>query len=276
VARDLANVSRTLQNQEFGMYGNRGRPRRAPDASAVRSRAQEIELRLEFMEQTPLFRGVFRDQCVALATHAYDRRAVRRAAFYRQAEPATEAWVLRSGRVKMTQLSASGEEVILRLIGPGELFGGLGLPSGGSYSASAEAHEESHALCWDRRTLEAIVKTCPPLQLNALRITAERLRVMEDRYRELATERAAQRLSRTLLRLAGQIGRPSDGGVLVTLSREELAQMMGTTFFTVSRLISDWEGRGILRARREAVLIDDTRGLVALADDLSIEDPRRS
>lgn len=257
------------------MYGGPSRPRRASEGSAVRNRAQEIELRVEFMEGTPLFRGVYRDQCVAIATQARDRRAVRRAAFYRQAEPATEACVLRSGRVKMTQLSASGEEVILRLIGPGELFGGLGLPTGGSYSASAEALEESYALCWDRRTLEALVGTCPPVQRNALHIAAERLRAMEDRYRELATERVAQRLSRTLLRLAGQIGRPSDGGVLVALSREELAQMMGTTLFSVSRLISDWEARGILRARREAVLIDDTPGLVALADGLSNVERRR-
>jgi len=227
------------------------------------------------VERTPLFRGVSREQCVEMGTRARDRCAARRASFYRQAEPAAEVCVLRSGRVKLSQLSANGQEVILRLIGPGELFGGLGLPAGGSHSATAEALEESHALCWERRTLEAMVVTCPPLQRNALHIMAERLRTMEDRYRELATERVAQRLSRTLLRLAGHIGRPSDGGVLVALSREELAQMMGTTLFSVSRLISDWEARGILRARREAVLIDDTPGLVGLADGLSNGDRRR-
>ncbi len=258
------------------MYLDPSRPRRSSGGSVVPSRSREPELRLEFMLQTPLFRGVCGDQCLDLAARARDRHAARHAAFYRQAEPATEACLLRAGRVKLSQLSASGEEVILRLVGPGELFGGLGLPAGASHSATAEALEESHALCWERRALEAIVESCPPLQRNALNIMAEQLTSMEDRYRELATERVAQRLSRTLLRLAGSIGRACDGGVLVALSREELAQMMGTTLFSVSRLISEWEVQGILRARREAVLIDNIPGLTGLAEGLPGADRRRN
>jgi CRP-like cAMP-binding protein len=76
----------------------------------------------------------------------------------------------------------------------------------------------------------------PVLQRNALRIVSERLRNLEQRYRELATERVGQRLARAILRLVGQIGRPSEGRVLVSLTRDESAQPTGTTQFTVSRL----------------------------------------
>jgi CRP-like cAMP-binding protein len=60
------------------------------------------------------------------------------------------------------------------------------------------------------------------------------------------------------------IGRPVDSGIEVGLSREELAQMTGTTLFTVSRLISLWETRGIVKARREAVVVSDINLLRAI------------
>ena len=88
----------------------------------------------------------------------------------------------------------------------------------------------------------------------------------EEHARELATEKVAQRLSRTLVRLVGQVGRPSEGSVIVSLTREELAQMTGTTLFTVSRIFSAWESEGVIRPRREGVLIDDSAGLVRIAE----------
>ena len=234
---------------------------------APRLRDAALDLRLSFIEHTPLFRGVCAAQCRQIADLAHDRRIRRRETFCREAEPASDVYVLFAGRLKLTQLCPSGQQVILRLVGPGELFGGLGLLPGGSYSATAEALEPSHALCWERRRLETLLEHCPPMGRNALRILAERLRGFEERYRELATERVAQRLARALLRLVGQVGRPTDGSVLIGLSREDLAQLTGTTLFTVSRLLSDWESRGVLEARREAVVIGDTRRLIAIAEE---------
>jgi CRP-like cAMP-binding protein len=121
-------------------------------------------------------------------------------------------------------------------------------------------------LTWDRAQLEEIIDRSPTLNRNALRITAQRLRSAEEHARELATERVAQRLSRTLFRLLGQVGRPSDGSVFVSLTREELAQMTGTTLFTVSRIFSAWETEGVIRPRREGVLIDDSARLVSIAE----------
>lgn len=224
------------------------------------------DLRLGFVEQVPLFRGLSRAQCVEVAARARERRVQRRQSFFREGEPASETCVLYSGRVKLTQLSAAGDEVILRLVAPAEAFGALGVPLGGSHKDTAAALEPSQALAWERRTLEELFDRFPVLHRNALRIVAERLRSLEERYRELATERVPQRLAQTLLRLVGQIGRPAEKGALIALSREDLAQMMGTTLFTVSRLLSLWEESGILDARREAVLVYDPPKLVAIAE----------
>lgn len=235
--------------------------------SLVRAASAGILRRLASIEQAPLFRGASNDDKKAMAACARDWRAARKETFIREGQPAEDSFILCTGRVKLTQLSAEGEEFIVRLVGPGEHFGGLGLPPGSPHAETAEALETSDALVWERRTLEALMDRSPFVQRNAMRIVAQRLRSAEERCREIATEKVPQRLSRTLCRLVGQVGRPSEGGVLVALTREELAQMTGTTLFTVSRLFSQWEERGVIRPRREGVLIDDAAGLVRIAEE---------
>jgi len=89
---------------------------------------------------------------------------------------------------------------------------------------------------------------------------------MDERFREISTEKVAPRLSSQLGRLLLQMGNRVEGGIEISLSREELAQLTGTTLFTVSRMLSRWEQDGIVKARREAVLICDSQALVELAE----------
>jgi CRP/FNR family transcriptional regulator, nitrogen oxide reductase regulator len=90
------------------------------------------------------------------------------------------------------------------------------------------------------------------------------MRMLEGRVHEFATERVPQRLARVLLRLIAQFGSSFDSAP-VDLSCEELAQMAGTTLFTVSRLLCDWASQGIIRPERSAVLVENLPGLIAVA-----------
>ncbi len=95
---------------------------------------------------------------------------------------------------------------------------------------------------------------------------------MHARFRELATERVERRVARALLRLASQAGRRLADGVLIDLplSRQEIAEMTGTTLFTVSRLLSEWERRGMIDAGRERVVIRNPHELVLIAEDIGM------
>src|SRR5260370_7223037 len=97
----------------------------------------------------------------------------------------------------------------------------------------------------------------PQIRRNISQILAGRLQELEERFREVATEKVARRLALVLLRLIKQIGKPERDGIQVLLSREELAQMTGTTLYTISRLLSKWSEQGVVTPRREAVLIND-------------------
>jgi CRP-like cAMP-binding protein len=105
----------------------------------------------------------------------------------------------------------------------------------------------------------------PQIRKNISQILSNRLNELEERFREVATEKVAKRVALALLRLLKHVGKQSQGGVEVSLSREELAQMTGTTLFTISRLLSKWGEEGFVLPRREAVLIKDPRRLQQLS-----------
>ena len=106
-----------------------------------------------------------------------------------------------------------------------------------------------------------------------MKLMAGQAQDIQERYRQLATERVERRLARTLIRLAAQAGKKIPDGVLIdlTLTRQDLAEMSGTTLFTVSRILSAWEDKGLVLLGRERVVIRFPHGLVIIAEDLGVE-----
>jgi len=99
-----------------------------------------------------------------------------------------------------------------------------------------------------------------------VRALEERLLEMEQRFREVSTEKVGSRLSSELVRISDRLRRSPDNGHLeITLSRAELAQLTGTTLFTVSRLLCQWQTQGIVRVRRESVLVQDFAALAQIS-----------
>ena len=219
----------------------------------------------------PLFGGLPPE---ALAVAAENARLVRAApgrTFFREGEPARLFYVLARGRVKFTQISAEGHEVILRVLGPGEPFGGISAFTNiGTYPVTARALEASEAHAWDGVRMTALMQRFPQIAINAAAIIAERVQDLQRQHRELMTERVERRIARALLRLATHSGRRVAGGVEIDfpLSRQDLAQMTGTTLFTVSRTLSAWEGAGIIATGRRRVTIRQPHRLVRIAEDL--------
>jgi CRP-like cAMP-binding protein len=136
-----------------------------------------------------------------------------------------------------------------------------------SHTCSARAMEQCRALTWEYSRLQNLMWEHPQIRRNISRILSSRLNELEERFREVATEKVAKRVAFALLRLLKQVGKKSADGVEVSLSREELAQMTGTTLFTISRLLSKWAEDGLVLPRREAVLIRDAERLAQLGGE---------
>jgi CRP-like cAMP-binding protein len=230
------------------------------------------EAHVRHLRQSLLFAGLDEDALRVVAGEARLRRIKDGAYFFHQGEPATVLYVLTEGRVKFTQVTPEGHGVLLRVIGPGETFGAVAALGDADHPASAQATGACAALGWESETISDLMERFPRLALNALRFLAGRLKEFQDRYRELATQRVERRIAHALLRLARHVGRQTEGGMLIdlTLSRQDIAEMSGTTLFTVSRTLSGWEGTGIIKSGRERVLILKSEELRAIAEDLPL------
>jgi len=224
---------------------------------------------VQHLRQIGFFHDLKAADLATIAAAARHRPVERGAFFFHEGDPAGWLYVLAQGRVKLTQVTPEGQEVVMRMVAAGEMFGGIGVLGDTFYPVSAEAVEDCLALTWDSETMTLLLERYPRLALNALHVQAEHVRELQNRYRELATERVERRVARTLLRLASQAGRQMPGGILLDmrLSREDLANMTGTTLYTVSRVLSRWEQEGLVKSRRERVLLRDASGLTEMAQD---------
>ncbi len=218
----------------------------------------------------PLFQGLAADILARIRGQARSRVLATGESFFHEGDEAEAFFVLTSGRVKLTQLTPEGHQVVLRIIGAGDAFGGAGAFGDVTYPIGAEAVEPAVALVWTSQAIRQLLETEPRVALNAVQFVAGRLHDLQRRHRQLMTERVERRVARALLRLVREAGRRVDAGVEIDfpVSRQDIAEMTGTTLYTVSRLLSAWEDRRIVRSGRQRITLTKPHALVALAEDL--------
>jgi CRP-like cAMP-binding protein len=190
--------------------------------------------------------------------------------FFFQGDLAEYLYILLTGRAKLIQVTPDGQQVNLRTISPNQMFGAVGaLDAQATYPVCAQAMEDSTALAIESADFHDFLETHPKISFGLMNLMTGYIREMQARFSELATIRVEQRIARTLLRLANQSGRMSEEGLLVELpfSRQELAEMNGTTLYTVSRTISAWEKDGLVKTGRNRVVITNPHALVRLAEE---------
>ena len=228
---------------------------------------------LELLARSPLFKGASEEALQAALASARIIEVPKGIYLFHQGEEADAFYVLIEGRARLSQLNAEGHQVIIHFMGPGDGMAIIVALSNTTYPLSAEAVADVVALKWDYESSIELMERYPHISLNGLRLVASRFRELQDRYRELATERVEQRVARALLRLARQVGKKTEEGVLLDLplSRQDLGEMTGTTLYTVSRIMSRWEGYGLVVTGRERIVIRNPHGLVIIAEDLPPE-----
>lgn len=233
----------------------------------------EIKIAINLLD-IPLFKGLEEEDLHSIYQKATWRRVDRGCFFFYQGDPADRIWVLTQGRVKLLQLSPEGQQVIVRVIRPWTLFGGIAMLKERIYPVSAQAAEDSSALVWSREIMMEMVNVYPQLALNAMEMMANHVMEFQERFRELTSERVERRLARALLRLASQLGRKIPEGILIDfpLTRQDMAEMTGTTLYTVSRILSRWESQGLILTHHEHVIVRFPHGLVRIAEDLPQSD----
>lgn len=204
----------------------------------------------------------------ALLSQAVTKRVGPGEAFFEQGAPATHFFLLVNGRLKVTQVTADGQQIIVRVVHPGDLFGFAKALRRTDYPGTALGVIESLAICWPTELWPQFIDRSPHLAVSALNTIGQRLEEAHTRIREMSTEEVERRVAHTVLRLSKQAGRREPGGVRIDfpISRQDIAEMTGTTLHTVSRILSAWESKGLVEGGRQKLLVCDLAGLQALAD----------
>lgn len=189
-------------------------------------------------------------------------------AAFHQGEEATRFFVLLHGHLKVVQVTPDGEQVVVRYVNPGDVFGIARAMRRSHYPASTVAVQESIALAWPSSEWDQFVSGNPHFASNALQTVGQRLQDAHSRIRELSTEEVEQRVARAILRLADESGEKTAEGILINfpITRQDIAEMTGTTLHTVSRLLSAWKERGLVSSGRKRIVVSDLNELIRLAE----------
>jgi CRP/FNR family transcriptional regulator, nitrogen oxide reductase regulator len=211
-----------------------------------------------------LFSDVDPSACATIISHACEKRLWRRQIVFSEGDPIQQVLMLLSGCVKITQLGLNGNEVILRVSGMGEILGDFQPSANCKHSSTAQVVQPAVALVWEAANFAKLLDRFPAFRRNTVHALGERLREMEQRFREVSTLNVGPRLSSELIRLSNRFGCSDNGHGEIHLSREELAELTGTTLSTVSRLLCRWQKLGIVSIRREVVQVCDVAALAQL------------
>lgn len=224
---------------------------------------------IEMIKDNQLFQDLDRQALQDILQYAQARTAEEGAFFFLEGNPATHLHILLEGSVKLTQVTPDGQQVILEVANPRQEFAVLALLEEIDYPVSAQAVKDSKALAWDKESLDVLMKKYPQIAINALYTVVHHTREFQRQVRDLSTKRVARRIARTLTRLASQTGKKTEEGVLIDmpLTRQDIAEMTGTTLYTVSRVLKKWEEKGLIKSKRAEITITYPHGLVVIAED---------
>jgi len=217
----------------------------------------------------PLFAGIATDQLGEILRDARSLRFAKNSAVFRQGEEAHSFFVLLHGHVRASKITPAGEQIVVRYVAPGETFGvakAIGLQH---YPATATAVDDSVVLAWPSATWPRLVEKFPALATNTLQTVGARLQETHTRVVEMSTQQVEQRIAHALLRLVKQSGRKVEHGVEIDfpISRQDIAQMTGTTLHTVSRTLSAWESKGLVESSRQKIVVREPHRLFMLAEE---------
>lgn len=218
--------------------------------------------------RNPVFAGIPAREIESLARVALEETHRARAYVFMEGDAARWFYVVRSGHVKIVRHSKTGKDVVLELLGPGEVFGGVAVIERRPYPASAQATEPTVVLKVPADPVIALAERHPTFIKEMALMIGRRLRAAHDSVASLAVDPVEARLATTLLRLATREGTKSDRGVTLPfhLTRQSLADMTGTTVESAIRILSRWLRDGLLAEDGGRLVLADWEGLRALTE----------
>lgn len=223
---------------------------------------------LNILASTEIFRSLSNEVLDEARRFALRKRLAKGDVLYHQGDAVTNFYVVVVGRLRVTQTTSQGDQITLRYLGPGEMVGYAALSHAPAHSATVIAVDDTHLFAWTKGAIQQLMMKHPQVAMNAVAVLGARYQETQMRLRELSTESVERRIAHTLLRLASRAGRRTAEGIEIAfpLTRQDLAELAGTTLYTVSRILSAWEKEGIVMSGRRHVILCRPHALTMIDD----------
>lgn len=222
----------------------------------------------QLLESTPIFKNVSPADRARLAPVARIHDYRRGEQIFCEGSPSDRFYVIASGRVKVVKATPAGKDVILEIFGVGDPLGAVAVYEGWPFPASAVAIEDTTCITIERATFFGLLESAPSLVRGLLLGLTHRLVELTNRLAEQTGSRVEPRFARVFLKLASNAGqaRGDDTFIPLQLSRQELADLAGTTIETAIRIMSRWSKQRIVLTENDGFLLIDRAALEVLAE----------
>lgn len=221
-----------------------------------------LDERIALLGQSITFSSLTEEEMVELAGLCRIRSLNAGEYVFMEGEEPDWLYMVAEGRVKVLKHSSQGKEFIISFFGPGEMFGEVAIFQNRPYPASAQAVSELKVIAIKRDDFHTFLRYRPETVFRMIHVLSGRLRDAQVRLRDLAAERVEQRLARVLIMLASRLG------PVLPFTRQEIADMVGTTPETTIRLMSKLKEAGIIASSRGRTEIVDEARLRELSEGL--------
>lgn len=212
---------------------------------------------LDLIRKLTLFSGLPDEELEKILEITLERKYKKNMIIFMEDEPGEAIYYVKSGKVKVFRSYEDGREHIIHILSDGDIFGEATLFSDRAYPASASTYEDSVIGIIRNSDLEKLVLKSPELSLKLIKILAAKLVMTQKKIKELTFNDVFSRTASQLLKLADDHGLKTGHGVMIdmTISRQELADMAGTTRETISRVLSRFKKEKSITEQDDKIVI---------------------
>lgn len=210
---------------------------------------------LEIARGIPLFAQVADDDLEQIASHLIERRYPRNTTIVEEGLPGDYMYIIREGRVKVTKLSDDGREKILEFLDEGAFVGEMALFERAPRSASVKTLTPVRLLALSRTDFIGLLKKSPDLAMSVIQELSRRLRTINEQASALSFQRVKDRTKGLLERLAREPYGEGGRRRTPSLTHQQIADMIGTSRETVTRVVKELKGEGWLEQEGKHYLV---------------------
>jgi len=216
--------------------------------------------KLNNLKKIPIFSSLNDDEIKEILPYSIKETFKKKQEIFSEGDSSDWFYILISGKVKITKMSYDGKEIILELISPLNFFGGLAVLKGFPYPANAIAMEDAEVIKISRHDILSIIDRFPNVMYDITSNLGDRIKEFHETLKNIALERVESRIASLLLKLADKIGEKRDNKKILInmrLTKQDIAEMVGTTVETAIRVMSKLRKSGYIEDEDGKITIKD-------------------